>query len=235
MCDNLPVAELNIPEEPDKTVSTVIGEDIVFFTLEHEDSPSNPLEDMDGEGRIYSFNPRHINSSRDAVQKALADPDRVMLDYFEHGLCKWDVGSGSLKGTPDFEWDGSANAGVWVPDHATVEEANGNGLKGKERAEFMAKRAEGACELYTDFCNGEVYYYSIKAFRTLLAPEMAANPEVHSAVLDLPSDYRRSMPIYEDSCGGLYGYSSRDEALKEAATVALESLAALAKEAAPAI
>lgn len=218
------MAELNLPEDPDTTVSTVVGESIVFFTLEYDDSASNPLEDMDGEGRIYSFNPHHINSGREAIQEAMVDPDRVMLDYFEHGLCKWDVGSGSLKGTPDFEWDGSANAGVWVPDSATVDEANGSKLKGKKRAEFMTRRAVDACELYTDFCNGTVYYYKVQAFPALRTAK--------GDVLDLLSDYRHSTPTFEDACGGLYGYSSRDEALKEAATVVLDSLA---KEAVPAI
>ena len=220
MCDNLDVAEINIPDEIGKTASTVIDGSIVFVTTEHDDNPSNPLEDMDAEGRIYSFNSRHINSGREEVQEALADPDKVLLSYFEHGLCKWDV-AGTMTGMPDFQWDGTLHAGVWVPDQATLDEANGSKLKGKKRAEFMAGRAADACKLYTDFCNGAVYYYDVRAYIALRTAD--------GETLDLLSDYRHSHPVFEDSCGGFYGDESFQEALKEAASEALNAVLAPSK------
>ena len=93
--------------------------------------------------------------------------------------------------------------------------------KTKQYKEWMVKQAESACEQYTDYCNGQVYYYDVRAFSTLRASD--------GEIFDLISDYRHSTPLYEDSSGGFLGYSDFQTELKEVAKVALENLEALTK------
>ena len=98
------------------------GKMIVGY-IEQDSSPQNPLDDCDGEGRIYSFNTRHCSYKH--PDSVLAENHKVKdlivpLSYFEHGNCIWDV-LGALDGTPDFCWDGTRNAGFWVPDQCAVE------------------------------------------------------------------------------------------------------------------
>lgn len=223
------MTSLAIPEIG-KTAATVVDDAIFFVTVDYDDSPEDPTKDMDGVGDIYSFNQRDRSFNREAIEEALKNPDHVMLSYFEHGQCRWDVAGGGLEHTPDFEWDGSANAGVWVPDNAIVESVKMLDLEGEARSKWIVLQAQSACELFTDYCNGQVFYYSIKAFRTLYAPELAANPEKHSAVLDLLSDYRHSKPLYEDACGGYYGYSDFETEFKSVSEFAVNHIKPFVKE-----
>lgn len=179
----------------------------------------SPLED-DGAGKIHSFIIRHSNYLNPSLipKHRLAVP----LSYFEHGLCQWGL-LGMLDGMPDACWDGTVNAGVWVPDKYAEEyivcgairsflppevsvryesrtKANGEQLlneivlsiggtkkirgyksfinawkaaakrlkvsippeplKQKER-EIAREQAHSVCEVYTNWCNGNCYGYSI--------------------------------------------------------------------------
>ncbi len=120
---------------------------------------ANPLEDWDEMGTILSLNRRHSNFDPDGIEAAIADPDAVPLSYYEHGLCLWSV-AGELPAGARCPFDSVGFAGLWLPDAATLESARSYG--GWTRLQFMRIRARQACEVYTQWCNGEVYGYEIK-------------------------------------------------------------------------
>lgn len=236
------------------TKATVLGDYILFVSTEYDPDGENPLEDWDGMGMIRSFSSRHHNSvrSQEEAEELLADPDAVVLSYFEHGRCQWGV-RGSMGSMPDFQWDGVSTAGVWLPDeearnHIKITAAKAYGVEihveqlsrwaaqaedclpwvlrvGESRFDNWATAAQfalelaareagaervqkalyaaaeetaaGACETFTDWCNGEVYYYSVELY------ELRKN---EGDVYDRPDDYRYDVAIFEDSCGGFFGW-----------------------------
>ena len=123
------------------------------------DAP-NPLEDWCEMGTILSLNRRHVNFDPAGVENALeTNPDAVPLSYFEHGCCLWSV-AGELPAPARCPWDSVGFAGVWLPDMETLAAAHNYG--GRTRRHFMRNRARQACEVYTQWCNGEVYGYAIE-------------------------------------------------------------------------
>lgn len=123
----------------------------------HDDSPENPLTAMDGIGLIYSRSNRHSNFNPEAIQKIKKTRKYyVMLDYYEHGNSVWSVtGEG-----PQCEWDSVRFAGCWIPDSCLLNELKRVPMV--ERQEKVKEWARQACETYNQWCNGEVYGYSVR-------------------------------------------------------------------------
>lgn len=177
----------------------VVGDKIIFVEYYHDDLSINPLEDCDGLGKIYSFSIKHVNCVRDQAHanELVKTKGAVILSYFEHGNCIWGV-QGTMEGMPDFQWDGVSGAGVWVPDEHIPEDAD------------MRKEAKIACDLYTKYCNGEVYGFNVKIFNVRKEDDEFIYDEMH--------DYRRDEPVFEEGCGGFYG---REHAEEDAASLLL--------------
>lgn len=98
---------------------------IIVGYLAHDDSCSNPLTDCDGMGHIFSFNRRHVNSMDESPESFKENHKKIMhmvveLSYFEHGNCLWGV-RGTMGSMPDFQWDGTSMAGIWVPDSSCID------------------------------------------------------------------------------------------------------------------
>jgi hypothetical protein len=104
-----------------------------------------------------------------------------------------------------WEFDGVDLAGVWVPDKYTTEAYEPS--MGDRRAWFE-KQAEGDCEVYTMWVNGECYFYSVKVYSV----RRADNGEVY----DRLSDYRKNKPLMDDACHGFIG---EDSVIEEALAV----------------
>ena len=144
----------------------------------------NPLKDWDEMGTILSLNRRHSNFDPDRVADAIENnPDAVPLSYYEHSLCLWSV-AGELPASARCPWDSVDFAGVWLPDAETLASARNYG--GWTRRQFMRIRARQACEVYTQWCNGEVYGFEIE--RVLACPCCGED---------------KDEPV--DSCLGFYG------------------------------
>lgn len=180
-----------LPEDVGTKV-TIIGDLIVFVTIAHDEFAGSPLDD-DGMGEIISFNRRHTSSAKASYgrEELETNPDAVALSYFEHGLCSWTVSGDRPLGTEgDWQWDGVDLAGVWLPDKETL--VTCSLPPGPERKAWMAKQASVACEVYTQYCNGEIYGYDIEVYR-------------YREPYDRLADYRFDKPLEEDSCWGFYG------------------------------
>ena len=128
------------------------------ITVYHDTDAPNPLEDWDEMGTILSLNRRHVNFDPAGIDAAIDDPDAVPLSYFEHGQCLWSV-AGELPPGARCPFDSVSFAGLWLPDAQTLESARNYG--GRTRCHFMRKRARQACEVYTQWCNGDIYGYEI--------------------------------------------------------------------------
>lgn len=205
--------EIKLPEVPDKTTYTIDGDTITFVRIDHDSDAENPCTAADGVGMIYSASRRHINyKSFDELRDMLgADEDAIALSYYEHGLCKWMVRGGAASRTPgvEFQWDGVEFAGLWVPDDSVRESYTGQ--DGLSRHDWMVKQAESACELYTQWANGECYHYTVRAYKL----RRVQDGSFAGTVYDRMSDYRLDTPLSEDSCAGFYGWDSVIEAVKE--------------------
>jgi hypothetical protein len=154
------------------------------ITIYHDTDAPNPLKEWDEMGNILSLNRRHANFDPEGVEEAIErHPDAVPLSYFEHGLCLWSV-AGELPAGCQCPWDSVTFAGVWLPDDRTRESARNYG--GFTRRMFMRKRARNACDVYTLWCNGEVYGYEVER---LTACSCCASEQVESV----------------DGCWGFYG------------------------------
>lgn len=122
------------------------------------DSPA----DNDGAWKLYSFNRRHTAFKRPDhfftenrkpkanIRNKLRVGLAFILGYHEHGNCEWAL-SGEQHPCP---WDSVDVAGVLV-----WEEKPGN--MGAKTKEDRAKDARSFLEEYTNWCNGECYYYDI--------------------------------------------------------------------------
>lgn len=130
------------------------------------------------------------------------DSDCIPLGYFEHGNCIWHVTGDIPRGTEgDYRWDGVGFAGLWEPDEYVLNAAEELGLEpgSNERDAWMRKQAKSACETYTAWCNGWVYWYFVKIYKAR---------QHNGVILDQRSDYRLDEPLHEDSCGGYYDTAS---------------------------
>lgn len=211
------VAGLDI--EVGKTTHVVVGNRIMFIKAAYDESRENPLTDWDSNGMLYSLSTRHANSISADTFKALRDSwgdDAVVLSYYEHGRCVWFPVGGVAPAGVEFQWDGVLVAGVWVPEGCVEEELKG--LTGQERRTRAVELAKQACEVYTDYVNGDVYGYDVKLYELREETEDGEN-----FYYDEPSDYRFKTPIAEDSCWGFYGDESFEETVKSVVKEMLET------------
>ena len=200
--------EIVFPENIGETEATVIGDLIVFVTIDHDEYSEDPTT-WDATGKMYSFSRRHGNflkgfdfppTSKECREKIIKEygHDVVFLGYYEHGQCSWFVEGYGAPGT-ECRWDGVQFAGFWLPDKELLKQAQYHDKlkKGTEaRYDKMVEWAKQACALYTSWCNGEVYCYSIKAYKVRREGE-----ETYKQL----DDYRYADELAEESCCGYYG------------------------------
>jgi hypothetical protein len=168
----------------------------VRITIYADAYAPNPLEAWSEMGTILSLNSEHNNYDPAGIGEAIeTNADAVKLSYYEHGLCRWSV-SGELPAADHCPWDSVSIAGIWLPDAETLESAKP--YSGRTRQLFMRKRAREACEVYTQWCNGDIYGYEIERDHT--CKECGSN---------------KTEPL--DSCWGFFGL---DTCLSEAESAA---------------
>jgi hypothetical protein len=203
--------KIKLPDYADNTEVTEGDKLIAFARIAYDECPPNPCEDWDGFGTFYLLGKCHSNFDEQCL-KLLEDKDAVGLSYYEHGDCMWFVADSSVPAGVEFQWDGVRLAGVWEPDDIIKQTADDKKLKTgtDERRQWMVDQAVDACEVYTWWCNGEVYSYDIRVYNKRQTEDGATYDELN--------DYRHDEPVHEDSCSGYYGQESIDEAIKAAAT-----------------
>lgn len=187
---------IEIPSAEGKPTVTIspCGRYRAIATILRDYFAENPLDVFDGYGHMRSFSRKHTNFCDRNEFEYIADcngADLVLLSYFEHGNCLWGV-RGTMSNMPDFQWDGVETAGFWVPDAELIDTAP---QFGPERRAYMEARAAEACRVYTDWCNGETYGYSLEIVGV-----------------------RNNLFAHTDSCSGFYGWDEVATALQDAAS-----------------
>jgi len=153
----------------------------------HDDQPEDPCE-YDG-WKAYSFNTRHTNyrdpdefdEENEELKAKLKVGLAFPLSYFEHGQCLWALG-GELPLGAQCRWDSVNFAGflVWEQDEDNI---------GAYTYENRRKDATAFIERYTNWCNGQIYGYTLEAYSKCVTCDQDEEAEVD---FDLPS------------CGGYY-------------------------------
>lgn len=149
----------------------------VLIRTDQDEVYEDPLQDMDAQGRIYSFNTRHNSCIDEGLPPNICDLPAfldgkfgkgcwVLLSYFEHGNCLWfpkaDERTRSML-SGDFRWDGNSTAGVWVMDKCLKKDIRGAMKRLKmTRDQVLYQWAKEACEMFTCYCNGECFAYSVE-------------------------------------------------------------------------
>lgn len=177
---------------------SVIGDKhIAFVKLWLDEDAENPL--CGSGNRIVSLNKRHSNFDPVAFDKYHRDPDSVVLGYYEHGDCTWHVSGNLPTGTEsDYSWDGVWLAGIWIPGAETrkyVLHEVGE-LSSEARRRRALQNAEDDCSVYSAWCNGHVYGYSVTGF----VKHYFESDELHDRELD----YRKDEPVMDINLGGIY-------------------------------
>jgi len=155
----------------------------LVVTLSHDDFPDNPAE-CDG-WKLHSFSHRHasfkhpdhfdVDEDKELAAK-LKNGLAFWLAYFEHGNCVWSIsGEG-----PQCRWDSVQRAGIliWEDDESNI---------GAKSYEDRSEDARRFLSRYTAWCNGEVYGYTVKAFRTCECCGQDKELDESEAGIDMPS------------------------------------------------
>ena len=74
------------------------------------------------------------------------------------------VGGRGIARSSPCPFDSVPFAGIWLPDDAT--RALASNYHGRTRRRFLRQRACQACDVYTDWCNGDVYGFAIDRLST---------------------------------------------------------------------
>ena len=164
-----------------------------IVSVMHDDSPEDPIGDGYANGKMHSFSTRHgtfLDLEKHGCYAAEDVPETLnelfgpcgegwmALSYYEHGQCSW-FPCGDQPIGVEFQWDGVRLAGVWEMDKDVLD--NLGDPKSEGFAERAYKYCKGVCDMYTDWCNGNVYGYSV-------------------IVID-----ERGDQVADDSCWGYYG------------------------------
>lgn len=126
--------------------------------IRHDDDVASPCDDC-CTWKLYSFNRSHASFADPSrftppnigLQRKLKVGLAFWLSYSEHGLCAWSLSSGGI----NCGWDSVRLAGILVWE-------NKPGDIGAKTLESRREDARNFLEVYTDWCNGTCYYYSIE-------------------------------------------------------------------------
>lgn len=155
-----------IPESDPRSVMVSRQDDgtVKIGWLAHDVDAGNPLESMDGEGRIYTSRKNASPEEHAAFRKALglddswnktaaSDSDAIPVDVYQHGATVFSVAGEGVQ----CQFDTARSVAVWVPDEALLSEAEHLAVESPERRAFLFERARSAIALYNEWENGECY------------------------------------------------------------------------------
>lgn len=134
---------------------------LLKLTIENDPDTESPNE-WDG-WKLYSFSNRHNSfkhpdflldengNMKIGYQSKFRAGTAFWLDYFEHGQCSWSLSGEGMQ----CQWDTARHGGVliWEQDVSNL---------GAKSYEDRAKDARVFCETYTDWANGNCYWFELE-------------------------------------------------------------------------
>ena len=137
--------------------------------IEYDQDTESPMENCDGQWKLYSFNRRHgnfvdhhkylkqsanggdIEGATIGFARKLEVGTAFILSCYEHSGVQW-----GLQGeTMQCRWDTAQVAGVLVWEHPVSE-------MGAKTYKDRQEDARKFLEVYNAWCNGETYWYKIE-------------------------------------------------------------------------
>lgn len=142
---------------------TEVGDKIVVSCLKYDSDPMDYFSNDDGAGELFQF--RNVDE-RDTKAKELKE-DKVLfylVDKYEHGSVHFSVSQ--THNYPDQKWDVAHGCAIYVPcDYIQDEYKKMAKKEGVETAKaHFIKDSNGVLDEYSNWCNGEVYGYSVTVF-----------------------------------------------------------------------
>lgn len=135
---------------------------IIVGCLKIDYSPLGFFEDDEGAGTFKEF--RNIDSRDEFLASLKKSSLFYLVDKYEHGSVHYSVSN--THNYPDKKWDVSHGCAVYVPSEYIQEEY----IKAKKKMsvaqakEKFIKDANSTLDSYSDYCNGEVYGYSVVTY-----------------------------------------------------------------------
>lgn len=135
---------------------------IIVGCLKIDQSPVGFFEDDEGSGTFKEF--RSTNARDEFLSTLKKSSLFFLVDKYDHGNVHYSV-SGS-KNYPDQKWDVSHGCAVYIPSEYEQEEYKKSKKKMSvlEAKDKFSKTANLTLDSYSDYCNGEVYGYSIVTY-----------------------------------------------------------------------
>lgn len=142
---------------------TEIGDKIIISCLKYDESPRDYFEDDEGAGEFFEF--RNVES-RDAKAVGLKKDKKLfyLVDKYAHGSVHYSISQ--THSYPDQRWDVAHGCAIFIPCDYIQQEYRKAAKKSSESeaaAQYVAD-SNSILDNYSDWCNGEVYGYSVKVF-----------------------------------------------------------------------
>jgi hypothetical protein len=139
------------------------GDKIIVGMLNYDSNPQDFFDDDEGAGKLIQF---RSASERDNKVAELSKTKKLfyLLNKYEHGGVHYSV-SGT-KSYPDEQWDVSHGCAIYLPsDYIQAEYRKMKRTDGEGAAyEHFVKGSNETLDSYSDWCNGDVYGYSVITF-----------------------------------------------------------------------
>lgn len=146
------------------SVEVLRTEDKIIVGMLHYDSDAQDFFDNDeGAGKLVEF---RSAEQRDEKVAQLSKTKKLfyVVNKYEHGNVHYSVGG--TKSYPDQRWDVSQGCAVFIPcnyiqtEYRKMKRTSGEG----SAYEHFIKDSNSVLDSYSDWCNGEVYGYSVITF-----------------------------------------------------------------------
>lgn len=173
----------------DSVSVTEVGDKVVVSCLKYDSDPMDYFSNDDGAGELFQF--RSVGE-RDSKVKELKKEKVLfyLVDKYEHGSVHFSVSQ--THNYPDQRWDVAHGCAIYVPCDYIQDEYKK--LAKKEGVEAAKARfvndSNGVLDEYSNWCNGEVYGYSVTVFD------------------------KKGQELENDECWGFIGYKYAEEEKK---------------------
>lgn len=142
---------------------TEVGDKVIIACLKYDQDPMDYFSNDDGAGELFQF--RNVDE-RDSKAKELKKDKKLfyLVDKYDHSAVHFSVSQ--TANYPDQRWDVSHGCAIYVPcDYIQSEYKKLAKKEGVEAAKsHFIKDSNSVLDEYSNWCNGEVYGYSVTIF-----------------------------------------------------------------------
>ena len=135
---------------------------IIVGCLKHDSSPMDFFEDDDGQGTFKEF--RSVDERDEFLSTLKKSSLFYLVDKYAHGNVHYSISN--TRNYPDQRWDVAHGCAVFIPCDYIQDEYKKSKKQmtvAEAKAKYIAD-SNSTLESYSDYCNGEVYGYSVVVY-----------------------------------------------------------------------